>query len=185
MIRASTAGVHRALERNLEIASADADDAAYVRYLQATFGWIEPLEAPLWSAEWPELVAAPGRRGKIDWLREDLAARSFVDAQIEALPRQRALPPLGSLAQRFGVAYVVEGAQLGGQALLHRLGPRLAPRPTRWLEGYGAQVAEKWRSFVRALDAHLRDDDDVRAAAHSARATFELARAWFSARGIA
>lgn len=185
MIRAATGDVHRALEHNLEIARSDADDGAYVRYLQALFGWLEPLEAPLWSHGWPEQIGASERSGKTAWLLADLAARGFSGALVEALPRQRVLPPLGSLADRFGVAYVIEGAQLGGQALLRRLGPLLSPRPVRWLEGYGLLGAERWRSFLRALDANVSDARDVQAAAQSARATFELVRAWFSARGVA
>ena len=185
VIRASTGDAHRALEHNLEIARADADDGAYVRYLQAVFGWLEPLEAPLWSPAWPAQVRSTERSGKTAWLLADLEARGFCGAQVRSLPRQRLLPPLASLAHRFGVAYVVEGAQLGGQALLRRLGPRLFPRPTRWLEGYGVHAAERWRSFLRALDASVCDAHDVQAAAHSARATFEIVHAWFSARGVA
>lgn len=185
IIRAATADAHRRLESTLEIGRAEAGEGAYVRYLEAVLGWLAPLEPLLWSGPWPAPVAAPARDGKVAWAEADLRARGRSDRQLSALPRQRALPPLTSLAQSFGVAYVVEGAQLGGQVLLRRLGPRLAPRPTRWLEGYGAESGARWRSFAAALGACLRDPEQARSAAEAARRTFELVHGWFALQGVA
>jgi heme oxygenase (biliverdin-IX-beta and delta-forming) len=185
LIRSTTAPVHQTLERALAIGRADADEGAYVRHLEALLGWLEPLEALLWSGGWPESVTPATRSGKIAWIEADLRARGRSERELAALPRQRALPPLGSLSQRFGVAYVVEGAQLGSRALLQRLGPRLAPLPVRWLQGYGSDSADRWRSFVAALCASLADQAQARSAAQSARATFALAHAWFVRRGVA
>lgn len=185
VIRAATAAAHRDLEARLEIARPEAGDDAYLRYLEALVGWLGPLEPALWSGPWPAKVAPSGRHAKFAWLEADLLARGRTSPQIAALPRQHALPPLDSLAQRFGVAYVIEGAQLGGQALLRTLAPRLAPRPTRFLIGYGAESGEKWRTFLSALGLSLRDPRETAHAAESARRTFELVHGWFSARGIA
>jgi heme oxygenase len=185
LIRASTADVHQALESTLEVARPDAGEAAYGRYLAALLGWLEPLEQRLWSLEWPSPVVPALRTGKTRWIEADLRARGSSAAQISALPRQRALPPMSSLAQRFGAAYVVEGAQLGGQVLLRRLGPRLAPLPARWLEGYGHDTGGRWRSFLTALGSSVHERADAELAAGSARVTFELAQAWFAARGVA
>jgi heme oxygenase (biliverdin-IX-beta and delta-forming) len=185
LIRSTTAPAHRTLERALAIGRPEADDAAYVRYLEALLGWLDPLEPVLWSDCWPESVMPLARGDKTAWIEEDLRARGRGDRELSAIPRQRALPALGSLAQRFGVAYVVEGAQLGGRALLQRLGPRLAPLPARWLQGYGSDSADRWRSFVAALGACLGDQAQAQSAASSARATFALAHAWFVERGVA
>jgi heme oxygenase len=183
LIRAATADGHRRLESALEIGRAVAGEGAYVRYLEAVLGWLAPIEPPLWSGPWPAPVAAPARDGKVAWLEADLRARGRTDRQISALPRQRALPPLATLAECFGVAYVVEGAQLGGQVLLRRLGPRLAPRPARWLEGYGADSGARWRSFGAALGAYLCQPEQARSAAEAARRTFELVHGWFARQG--
>jgi heme oxygenase len=185
LIRHSTALAHRALEAKLVVAQDAAGEAEYTRYLGAVLGWLEPLEAALWSWPWPEPWFALPRQGKVRWVESDLSARGFSSAKLAALPRQRVLPPLDSEAGRFGVAYVIEGAQLGGQVLLRRLGPRVAPLPTRWLVGYGRNNSVMWREFLGALSAHVREPAQAEAAALSARATFELVHAWFQARGVA
>lgn len=184
-LRAATADVHRALEATLEVAQPDAGAGAYARYAAAVFGWLEPLEAPLWSPPWPAAIAAAARTGKVRWVESDLRAHGLGDAEISALPRQRELPPLGSVAERFGVAYVVEGSQLGGQVLLRRLAPRLSPLPARFLEGYGAAGGQRWRAFVAELGSQLGERAELERAAESARCTFELVRGWFSSRGVA
>jgi heme oxygenase len=185
LIRASTREAHLALEESLEIARPDACDEAYGRYLAAVLGWLEPLEGPLWSSPWPEPIVAASRRDKCTWIKSDLRARGLSERDVAHIPRRTTLPPLATPAERFGVAYVVEGSQLGGRALLPRLGPRLAPHPTRWLHGYGDASAAHWKTFVAALGASLGDAGDARVAAASARATFEWVHAWFNSRGVA
>jgi heme oxygenase len=171
------------LEERLEIAQPAADDAAYTRYLAALIGWLEPLEFPLWSGSWPHAMTPALRTGKTAWVAADLEARGMTEPEIAALPRQTKLPELGTLAHRFGVAYVVEGAQLGGQTLLRSLGPRLA-KPTRWLEGYGAETGARWRTFLGALEASLASRDAAELAAENARATFAWIDDWFTSRGV-
>jgi heme oxygenase len=185
LIRASTADAHQALERGLRVARADAGDDEYTRYLAAVLGWLEPLERPLWSNPWPVSIGAAERDDKAAWIRADLTARGLTAEEIARIPRVRTLPPLGSLAERFGVAYVIEGAQLGGQVLRRQLGPRVAPRPTRWLESYRDQVGVKWRAFLAALAHSLEERADAEAAARAAGATFEWVHAWFARQRVA
>lgn len=184
LIRASTASAHAALDASLSVARPEAGDEAYARYLEASLGFLEPLEGPLWSSAWPAGIEPALRTGKAAWVRADLSARGSSDGALLALPRRRSLPPLDSEAQRFGVAYVIEGAALGGQVLLRRLQPRLAPRPARFLEGYGRESAARWRAFVGVLGERLDERDAVVAAA-SARATFAWIHEWFVLRGVA
>jgi heme oxygenase len=114
-----------------------------------------------------------------------LRARGLSDGEIAAIPRREALAAPRSLAQRFGIAYVVEGAQLGGQVLLRRIGPRVAPLPARFLEGYGDQCAQNWRSFLAALGETVIERHAADLAAESARTTFEAAHEWLARQGAA
>ena len=184
-IRAATSSAHRALEAALAIARPDASDHTYARYLDAWLGFLEPLEEPLWTRPWPAGIEPSARTGKTEWVKADLAARGWSERELLAIPRQRAIPPLESQPQRFGVAYVIEGSSLGGPVLLRRLQSRLEPRTARFLEGYGRESTAKWRAFVTALGASLRDARDADAAAESARATFAGIHEWFALRGVA
>ena len=185
VIRASTRDAHAALDATLEIARAESGEAEYFRYIGAVLGWLEPLETALWQGPWPDVVAPGERRDKSAWIVSDLRERGLTDAEVAAIPRCESLPPLDSAAARFGAAYVVEGAQLGGRALLKELGPRLAPRRARWLEGYGSETAARWRAFVAALGAELPDGTEARVAAESAQRTFAWVHSWFTLRGVA
>lgn len=185
VIRAGTRDAHAALEATLEIARADSGEHEYFRYIGAVLGWLEPLEAELWQGHWPAIVTPGERRDKSAWIVSDLRDRGLTHAQVSAIPRCPRVPPLGTAAERFGAAYVVEGAQLGGRALLKELGPRLAPRGVRWLEGYGADTAARWRVFLSALETSLGAEPEARVAAESARRTFAWVHAWFAERGVA
>lgn len=185
VIRAGTRDAHAALESTLEIAKAHSGEQEYFRYIGAVLGWLEPLEAELWQGPWPAVVMPGERRDKSAWIVSDLRDRGLTDEQVSAIPRCHGVPPLRSAAERFGAAYVVEGAQLGGRALLKELGPRLAPRRVRWLEGYGAETAARWRVFLTALEEELGDAAEARVAAETARRTFAWVHSWFAARGVA
>lgn len=165
-LRAATREQHRGLEARLPIARPEAGAGTYARYAAAMFGWLAPFEAALWSASWPGELAR-GRDAKRSWLLEDLAAAGVDAARVPLC--QRPLP-LASEAQRFGVAYLLEGATLGGQALLRTLAPRLAPWPLRFLQGYGPETVPRFSALLAALEDRLATDA-ARAEAGQAAAT--------------
>jgi heme oxygenase len=118
-------------------------------------------------------------------LRRDLAAAGMSEDGIAALPLAQDQPPMRTPAQRFGVAYVLEGAQLGSQVLSRTLGPRLAPWPAHWLAGYGEQASQRWASFRKLAEHHLASESERDDAAHAARCAFRTLSAWFRERGAA
>ncbi len=184
LLRSSTNQLHEALEARLVIARPDVTAEQYRDYLAALWGWLVPFEGRLWSAPWPPSVQPELRRNKCLWMLEDMVALGMTRPALEVLPRCDTPAPLSSAAERFGVAYVIEGSQLGGQVLLQRIGPAMAPHTPRYLQGYGAETAARWRSFVTALDATL-DDAALDVAADTARQTFAGLAEWFAARGVA
>jgi heme oxygenase len=60
-----------------------------------------------------------------------------------------------SAAYRWGVAYVIEGARLGGAVLYRRLGAQLAPHPLTYLQGSAAGPGPRWQAFLRAARAQV------------------------------
>jgi len=60
-----------------------------------------------------------------------------------------------SAAIDWGVAYVIEGSQLGGQVLHRRLAEALAPHPLGYLKGEGSATGRHWTEFLSDLRAHV------------------------------
>ncbi len=99
-------------------------------------------------------------------------------------PRRRAhgrlplVPKPSCLAEAFGIAYVAEGATLGGRALYKRLKTSLDPLPLRWLQGYGEHTGERWGSFQRLLAEHVSTAEDIALAQQAAVQAFTSFRDW-------
>jgi heme oxygenase len=183
-LRAATAPQHASLEAALPLAKADAGAAEYLAYARAMYGWMAPLEDRLWTT-CPAPLTPSLRRGKAEWLREDLLAMGLAPAEVDTLPRCHALPPIDDLASRVGAAYVVEGSQLGGQVLLRKLTPALNPIVPRYLVGYGAETGTRWKSLLAAMAALVRSDEEIARAAQIASGTFASLAAWFASPGAA
>lgn len=183
-LRDATRLLHEQIEGNLKVGSANATVHDYTHFLAALYGWLEPIEGRLWSAPWDSDVRAEKRGGKVAWLAADLRALGLSPAEIDALPRCRSHPPFDSDGARFGLAYVLEGSMLDGQALLTRFTARnpRSPRP-RYLRGYGQDTHWMWTSFLRAMNR--RDDPTFAPAAiEAARGGYASLHGWSVSRGI-
>lgn len=182
-LRAATQDAHLELEQRLRIARPDGGRAAYLAYLAAFYGWLAPFEARLWEAPWPAELDAASRAGKRLWIEEDLKAAGWSTAAIDGLAVSPYQPPLASLPERFGIAYVIEGSQLGAQVLRKSLAPQLGDWSPRWLQSYGPQTAQKWKTFISCAEAQLTTLATRQEAAQAARGAFIALSAWFDAQG--
>lgn len=178
-LRAATRQAHDDLETQLAIARPGAGTAEYRAYLEAMWGWMAPFEESLWSAPWPEEVEAAKRNGKRHWIAEDLRHFDIDARKLASLSCSGFDPDLTLQAARFGLAYVVEGAQLGTQVIRKNLEPALTPWTPRWLQGYGSDTGRRWREFTEAIELHLDHDEARRIAADTAQAAFRSLAAWF------
>lgn len=183
-MRLATRSAHDELEQHLNITRPTAGRDEYLAYIAALWGWLHPFEARLWDAPWPQAMAPAARAGKTAWIEADLRAAGYDDAAIAALPLSPFKPVLRSMADRYGLAYVLEGAQLGTQVLRKSLGPALAPWSPRWLEGYGADTSMHWRSFIQCAEQALCTPHERQAAARAASEAFAGLTAWFRSRSI-
>lgn len=181
-LRAATKTAHDSLEQGLRIASPHASQTDYLDYLQDLRGWLAPFEAALWQAHWPAGMQPDRRAGKLAWIDEDLEVLGLRPGEIAHLPSCPGRLPVASLAERFGVAYVVEGAQLGTKVLAKRLAPHFASWQPRWLIGYGAENGHYWRQFMQAAEQHLDTPLARTQAAQAAIAAFTQLDAWFASR---
>jgi heme oxygenase len=181
-LRHATRELHAALDGALAVAADGASRADYIDYLLDMWGWMRTFEQPLWAAEWPTGLDAPARAGKLAWIEQDLASVGIGRGALDAMPRCTFSPDLSTPAARFGLAYVIEGSQLGTKVLGHRLAPVLDGWRPRWIEGYGEANAGLWRGFLGALRTHVDDEALGSEASAAAVAAFASLGAWCAQR---
>ncbi len=184
-LREATREIHDDFESGLRIGRPDAGRAEYLAFISAMYGWLQPFEQRLWQSGWPAHLEPAMRSRKSAWLERDLRAAGLDDVAIARLPLAPCDAQFDSAAQRFGLAYVLEGAQLGSQLLSRSLKPRLAPWPTHWLSGYGPQASDYWLAFRKEAELALADAGARAEAAAAAAAAFRALADWFRARGVA
>lgn len=150
-LRRATASRHERLDSGLPLSSLDATLADYTHHLELLRAWLLPLHAWSQDADGPQ-AAGFSAASYLALIEADLAdpllAPHRAATTLHAVPWSQD----AGVAYRWGVAYVVEGSQLGGAVLHKRLAERLAPHPLRYLHGAGEQgPGPRWRAFMQAL----------------------------------
>jgi len=174
-LRRATATRHERLDSGLPLSKPDASLADYAHHLQLLRDWLTPLAASQQGLtdgpQGPAGIAAAPHLALID---ADLAEPSLADYGRSAHPQQQPWPAQASPAYRWGIAYVVEGSQLGGAVLYKRLAGQLAPHPLRYLRGAGeGGPGPRWRAFMEALRAEVRSEGEVAEACAGACDAFD------------
>jgi heme oxygenase len=171
-LRRATASRHERLDSGLPLSSPDATLADYFHHLQLLRAWLAPLEA--WQRGFAEGAAGIAAAPHLALIEADLAEPSLASHNAPARPEPVSWPAHASPAYRWGVAYVVEGSQLGGAVLHKRLADQLAPHPLRYLAGAGeAGPGPRWRAFMLALRGQVQGDTQVAEACAGACDAFD------------
>lgn len=173
-LRAATEQRHTELDTRTPLAAPAPDLRAYRDHLQLLEAWLAPLQS--WQ------------QGAVDGPAQALPARDFLaqirldlqDPALVALPPAPLLSPAAAApwpqdadpAYRWGVAYVVEGSQLGGAVLYKKLAQRLSPHPLGYLRGEGAPGA-RWQQFLAALRGAVVTPAQIEQACQGARQAFD------------
>jgi len=171
-LRAATASRHELLDGSLPIGAPDARLGDYAAHLVLLRAWLAPLQA--WSARYadgPQGAPCFDNAARLALIDADLAEPDMPPAA--SAPARDGWPDDASAAWRWGVAYVVEGSQLGGAVLYARLRDRLAPHPLRYLKGEGDGPGACWRAFMQALRTHVRTPAEIAEACAGACAAFD------------
>lgn len=172
-LRAATHALHADLDSRSPLTAA-LSHADYLDHAARVLGWMRPLEQAVWPL-WPDAEDAALRQGKSRWLEADLRAGAHAEPSAADCPYV-AKPT--HLAEAFGIAYVAEGATLGGRVLYKRLKAVLEPLPLRWLQGYGEHTGERWGAFQRLLAEHVSTAEDIALAQRAAVQAFTSFRDW-------
>lgn len=169
-LRAATSARHERLDSGLPLSSPAPDVHDYATHLTMVRDWLAPLQGWLDGfADGPQTVLpALGRLALID---ADLNEPGMPPLRAPSHPH--AWPQDASAAYRWGVAYVIEGSQLGGKVLYGKLSERLAPHPLRYLRGAEEGPGPRWRAFMLALKEHVESPDEIADACAGACAAFD------------
>jgi heme oxygenase len=170
-LRQATGAQHDILDTGLPLALPDAGLPAYIAHLQMLSAWLRPIEA--WSSQFTD---GPQQRGLLPAAdRLALIDADMRSAGAVAPPTQdgASWPDGASAAYRWGVAYVVEGSQLGGAVLYKRLAGRLAPHPLAYLKPGADGPGPRWRAFMAALREQVRSETELADACAGARDAFD------------
>lgn len=175
-LRQATGARHERLDSGLPLSRLDATLADYAHHLCLLRDWLAPLEA--WLDTFDDGPQGPGgiaAAPHLPLIEADLAEPSLPAGDCGGrAPAPAPWPHAASPAYRWGVAYVVEGSQLGGAVLYKRLAGQLAPHPLRYLRGAGeAGPGPRWRAFMAALRAQVKGDDQVAEACAGACDAFD------------
>ncbi|WP_296949285.1 biliverdin-producing heme oxygenase [uncultured Massilia sp.] len=171
-LRAATGELHERLDEGLPIGKPDASLDDYAAHLALLRAWLAPLHA--WQAGYADGPQADARfdaGARLALIDADLAEPGMPASAGPGAPQR--WPAAAGAAWRWGVAYVVEGSQLGGAVLYGRLHERLAPHPLRYLRGDAAGPGPRWRAFMQALREHVRTPGEIADARAGACAAFE------------
>ncbi|WP_210559199.1 MULTISPECIES: biliverdin-producing heme oxygenase [unclassified Pseudomonas] len=186
-LRAGTAELHIALEKRLPFFSDTLDSNAFLRLMQAYYGFYRPLESALLDSGVMPVDFDLAPRLKAPTLFNDLRAQGLSVEAIARLPLCQALPAIDSNAACLGVTYVLEGATLGGQILRREIASRLslnADNGAAFLDIYGAATGRRWRAFIEYLGSRSLDASEREAVVAAARTTFSCFERWLESREV-
>jgi len=169
-LRAATSERHERLDSGLPLSGPAPDLQDYAQHLTLVRDWLAPLQAWLdgFDDGPQKVLPALERLASID---ADLNEPGMPPLAAPSIPD--AWPHDASAAYRWGVAYVIEGSQLGGKVLYGKLAGRLAPHPLRYLRGANDGPGPRWRAFMLALKEHVSSPDEIADACAGACAAFD------------
>lgn len=188
-LRDATHTAHALLDSTLAIAQPTASINDYADHIRGLASWLQALR--------PQLAVLGGVLQGFDV--EPDARLALMKADLQDLPPKASTvkgdsgsawqsPSLATIecmalamrnnpgqhnAVAWGICYVVEGSQLGGQVLYHRLQAPLSPHPLRYLRGQAKETAARWRHFLSLLRQHVTTPDDIAGACLGAQAAFD------------
>ena len=170
-LRTATASRHERLDSGLPLSAPLPTLADYAAHLAMVRDWLAPLEAWLAGfADGPRAEPTLPPTARLSLIDADLLEPGMPDVPGHA---PASWPLEASAAYRWGVAYVIEGSQLGGAVLYGNLVGPLAPHPLRYLRGEEGGPGPRWRAFMLALRANVTSPEQIADACAGACAAFD------------
>jgi len=153
----------------MPLAKPEAAWADYIEHLQILAIWLTPLEHWLRSfSDGPQNAKAFDFICYSDSILQDLGDDHRPPTN--QLSQPISWPQRDNAAYRWGIAYVIEGSQLGGEFLYKRLSVRLAPHKLQYLQ---SKQPGRWPTFLQAIAVAVTTPEDIESACAGAVDAFD------------
>jgi len=165
-LRTATKTRHDVLDRSMPLARPNPNWSDYLEHLHLLFAWLQPIENLLSTfSDGPQSATAPKLIRYSDIIHKDLGI-FFQPHESQHLP----WPHINDAAYRWGVCYVVEGSQLGGEFLYKRLAQSLSPHELIYLQ---RKEPGRWPAFLNHMSAELTTLEQIDKACTGAMDAFD------------
>ena len=168
-LRAATKSRHSILDTSMPLAKLDATWADYINHLQLLATWLVPLER--WLAQYDDGPQASDILDPVcysDLILSDLGQENYPLNFSHSTPVK--WPRSSDAAYRWGIAYVVEGSQLGGEFLYKRLADRFKPQELHYLQ---SKQPGRWPRFLHAIAIGVITKEEITSACTGAVDAFD------------
>lgn len=168
-LRVATKSRHTILDSSMPLAKLDASWADYISHLQLLAAWLVPLET--WLAQYDDGPQTSKILEPIcysDLILSDLGENNY-PAKFSPLGKAN-WPQNSDAAYRWGISYVVEGSQLGGEFLYKRLANRFEPHELRYLQ---SKQPGRWPKFVHSIAIGVITTEEITDACKGAVDAFD------------
>jgi heme oxygenase len=153
----------------MPLATLDATWADYISHLQLLAAWLVPLEA--WLTQYNDGPQTPEILEPICYsnlILNDLGENNY-PSNFSHLGKAN-WPQSSDAAYRWGILYVIEGSQLGGEFLYKRLANRLKPHELRYLQ---SKQPGRWPKFLHAIAIGVITEKEITNACKGAVDAFD------------
>jgi heme oxygenase (biliverdin-IX-beta and delta-forming) len=151
-LKRETAAAHGSLEAYIASRGFLTSLTGYIVFLRASYAFQTEAEQALTRSATTAIIPDWHLRRRAHLARRDLEILDSVGAGQEPTPCGQ-LTTVSGAAGVLGIAYVIEGATLGGAVLLKTVAP-LGVSPSRggaFLASYGRDRSVMWQSFLATL----------------------------------
>lgn len=149
----------------MPLAKPTANWSDYLDHLQMLASWLSPVENWLSGfGDGPQSKHAP------EFIRyTDLIIADLGDAY-NASNTNAIWFKTDNAAYRWGICYVIEGSQLGGEFLYKRLSTQLAPHELTYLQ---SKQAGRWPKFLQVMAKEVTTQGQINSACDGAMDAFD------------
>jgi heme oxygenase len=180
-LKRETTAVHQHLETQLGLLDPGLDLHGYRRVLEKFYGYYAPVEIDMTRLAAAEPPLGFSLRARAELIERDLRALGRSPVELAALPLCSDRPELSCPEDLAGSLYVLEGACLGGQALVPLLHRRLGiakDSGAAFFAGDEERTLPRWTVIVAWLDGLPRTGASSPRIISAAKATFDAFARW-------